>query len=866
MKKTVLFLACFSALILAGAEINLINNPEFKGYDDCLEGWNHNPMVFNGYIKRLPGAGPDKRTAVRIDFSRYHNLKQSGIKLVAGEKYRIGGWVRTKNFKSPFRVCGFVVSNQGWYTAAYSARFPVDTKGKWVKWERIVTMPKSSNGEYSFLIYGYQSTGVFELCNPFLIPLSEKGRKESRPMQDWRDQLKRVSPYYPLLSKVSAATGEIGFAVSSPVGADFTEYSCRVSYAPGTSKKYSAPKDFAFNRHGMAKTFLGKIPVGKGSVKAQLVHKKSGKVLYGNEYAVNAVTPLTAKGKWLNNFVFEIINAPLRTGKVQFTAADAGWYRVAFSRALPDVSASLDGKEIVKYRKGEASETMRYIERGEHSVVITGKGKIPAGTKLIVARVPETPYYPLFPSKAVEKKRGMNFYEGFFKYDIDFCRKYLWHNFNTCFSQGAFPLRSKADHALKAEMKDRGMVIFGCNGFPKAWWSMPAKMEENIRNTLHVKNGDGRTLDEAFPNSPIEIQLGLVDLGWNMQNYEKLVYLWQGVYTDKYFDYPAIHLPLIASMSNISQGRGKLLLETYARVTPTEKLMVEQLKRYPRQLEEVRYIPQAAERFIYFLGGYCLPGVYNTNCYPESDVKYFWDRYFHLLATHPACRGVGGVGGYSLRNSDEEMLRFFAALVRHYCIEGKTTLFSSQYGYKLNPGHLKDGDFREEFKYWKACAASENSLKAHKISGYGKNFQGRQSRDIASVGDTCALFTATGNKANILSQKITGLQKGKLYSIVFTTADPEDIAKPKLKRLPFVFKSELKGVKIIPEYSYDIRVPERWDKKNIKRKSRDIHTRKIVFKAEKETAEIIFSDAGAPAGQKRVLNFVSVRPYFGCEK
>ena len=90
MKKTVLFLACFSALILAGAEINLINNPEFKGYDDCLEGWNHNPMVFNGYIKRLPGAGPDKRTAVRIDFSRYHNLKQSGIKLVAGEKYRIG--------------------------------------------------------------------------------------------------------------------------------------------------------------------------------------------------------------------------------------------------------------------------------------------------------------------------------------------------------------------------------------------------------------------------------------------------------------------------------------------------------------------------------------------------------------------------------------------------------------------------------------------------------------------------------------------------------------------------------------------------------------------------------------------------------
>ena len=258
--------------------------------------------------------------------------------------------------------------------------------------------------------------------------------------------------------------------------------------------------------------------------------------------------------------------------------------------------------------------------------------------------------------------------------------------------------------------------------------------------------------------------------------------------------------------------------------------------------------------------------MYNTNCYPESDVKYFWDRYFHLLATHPACRGVGGVGGYSLRNSDEEMLRFFAALVRHYCIEGKTTLFSAQYGYKLNPGHLKDGDFREEFKYWKACAASENSLKAHKISGYGKNFQGRQSRDIAGVGDTCALFTATGNKANILSQKITGLQKGKLYSIVFTTADPEDIAKPKLKRLPFVFKSELKGVKIIPEYSYDIRVPERWDKKNIKRKSRDIHTRKIVFKAEKETAEIIFSDAGAPAGQKRVLNFVSVRPYFGCGK
>ena len=104
MFKLFVFVSLFVLCSLSGTEINLLANPEFKGHDDCLEGWNHNPMVFNGAIKRLPGEGPGKRTAIRIDFSRYGQLKQPQLKLAAGEKYRLGGWVRTKNFKSSFRA------------------------------------------------------------------------------------------------------------------------------------------------------------------------------------------------------------------------------------------------------------------------------------------------------------------------------------------------------------------------------------------------------------------------------------------------------------------------------------------------------------------------------------------------------------------------------------------------------------------------------------------------------------------------------------------------------------------------------------------------------------------------------------------
>ena len=174
---------------------------------------------------------------------------------------------------------------------------------------------------------------------------------------------------------------------------------------------------------------------------------------------------------------------------------------------------------------------------------------------------------------------------------------------------------------------------------------------------------------------------------------------------------------------------------------------------------------------------------------------------------------------------------------------------------------MKDGDFVEGLKHWKSVPAPDGSIKARTIPtlGTGAYAQGRRTKDLYGCGDTCAEFIAGSKGANKLSQVITGLTPGKLYSFFYVTAHPDDIVKPMRIDHKFVFNAVLSDVEIIPEKGYEYRNTTKWSKKS---QTRQIVFRKVIFRAKKDKATVTFTDEGAAPGQKRILNFVGVRPYF----
>ena len=68
MKKLIVALAVCGAVFTAAAQ-NLLLNPEFAGTSTNLGPWNKNSAVYNNEVTRLPGAGPDGKTAIKIDLA-----------------------------------------------------------------------------------------------------------------------------------------------------------------------------------------------------------------------------------------------------------------------------------------------------------------------------------------------------------------------------------------------------------------------------------------------------------------------------------------------------------------------------------------------------------------------------------------------------------------------------------------------------------------------------------------------------------------------------------------------------------------------------------------------------------------------------
>ncbi|HOG50907.1 MAG TPA: hypothetical protein PKY10_09970, partial [Lentisphaeria bacterium] len=733
----------------------------------------------------------------------------------------------------------------GWYKDVGTEPLPADCP-EWTLWQAEVTAPPSQrSGLYSFGVFATSATGELWVSDFFLLPVSEKAIAESRPAPVIHNN--RIIPVAPLLTQViSDDKAEIRFFHSMRIAEDLVE--ARVAITPVGADAAAFTGRFPV-QVGVITVRPGRLPLGRATLAIEIVRRDNGDIIAANTYTITVnAPPPPPPMRQLNNMVAELLAAPLANTIYSFVNPREGWIYISLEQSETTAQATLDdgAEPVVVFRPGEPFSTMRYLSMGEHRLTVAGAGS----GRIVIRAVPQLFLYPYF----VVPKTDLSI----FRYDLDFYRKHIFPNVNIIDAESNY-----TKEALP-ELAARGIKFIGSGGFPEATWRDADKMTANILDSWSVKTTVGRTLDELAANAPASVRTAYTQAMWNLVDLDKLIYTWV---CGGHLRSPTMHTDVFAAAANVSQGRGKILYETYIVTQPTLTEMEKYLDGFRKYVTDgAKLVEDPASKMMMIMTGLISHGRWNVYTFPEVDIKYFFDRYFHLLANAPEFQGLFGFGCYNIAHTDEETTRWITTIMRHYGIEGRRDLLSDTYGFTYLPGHLRNGDFRDGLDGWQATPAEDDAIVAETIPGYGFTHQHRR-RDslIKNIGDTAAVFTRSDKAPNHLSQTAVNLTQGKLYTLNFAVADLSDIREKAATHPQLLLHASMKQAEVIPDKSF----VHHWPTANRpKPQNVAIDSHRILFRALAPEVEITFSDwespaaAGAPAGQQQVLNFVSLRPYF----
>jgi hypothetical protein len=312
---------------------------------------------------------------------------------------------------------------------------------------------------------------------------------------------------------------------------------------------------------------------------------------------------------------------------------------------------------------------------------------------------------------------------------------------------------------------------------------------------------------------------------------------------------------LVATDSTIAWKR---YLKTQADVTAARSFLRQEL--VDNAWGYRKAVPDSLEHIDVCFGTFSAPNEFlNTN--PGVDYRTYLEMQFRLVANDPAFWGTYGLMSYLASYSDEETVRWVAALMRHYGIEGRTELLSND---PHDLPHMVNGDFAQGTQGWTIAPASPGSIRTGRKDKFGW-LQGRY--PPTPEGDTVLVLKRSGKEANVFSQKIKALTPGRLYSFRMFSADFDDMGKQETHALAVT----LDGVELIPRkcfthvghncYSHHAGPYNRENRAWF-----NYHWR--VFRAKSATATVTVSDwakpntPGGPIGQQIMCNFAHVRPYF----
>ena len=234
---------------------------------------------------------------------------------------------------------------------------------------------------------------------------------------------------------------------------------------------------------------------------------------------------------------------------------------------------------------------------------------------------------------------------------------------------------------------------------------------------------------------------------------------------------------------------------------------------------------------------------YSNDRFPDVSYKVLLDLQFHALANEPAFEGLGGIGFWSGHYIDEELMRFYAALFRHYCIEGNTERFTDD-PYQM--GHLANGGFEAGTDGWTLSPAADGMIEVVAAAAMPKPEVGERRGAYSPLpeGKSVLHTVRRGETANSISQTIRNLTPGRLYSVRVHNTSPEQDG----TALPVTIAPG--KAEVIAEKSLD----HVWQRGEV---HWNYHYR--VFRASAPETQLTISDS---APYEAYWDFVAVDPYF----
>lgn len=837
MKKLiclVVVFACFFAAAAVQDGENILYNGEFEADQTPFpEGWT---TRYPSNVRYSRSGGPNGEPSIAIFSETQTNynptVAQEGFVLVAGEKYKLSAYIRTKNFQS--KHGGIAVYNQAWMND-FGIKYLPETSD-WKKYEIEAECMKSENGRYYISLFAVRMQGEIEFADVKLIATSPKGLEGSSSISK-NAFAPRLVPIAPLLNKIPAHKPELSFQWFGRLEGGVDKYNVAISCNNKVLYKDTlTQKTFVASLKGL--------PLGKSVLTASVTAKDGGKEVYSAQFNITIIEkkPLdTSRVKRLNNLVSRLLLE--KSGKAEalygFVNPEDGWVLVNIvpAKASPALSVKVNGQEVIKSTT-DRLEAFRLLPRGEYELAVSGAE---GGFDIKVNAVPE-----LISWAPCEKSKvpGNGLYN--WEYNKKYCLK-AWTSFSTGrINEEAYP-----------ESKEMGLCwITNCMAVNLPDVDTFVKRIESNKAMQADSRQAGITCDELFfNNSNIDIYSKALKKYDNP--YNRLIYTWIVGKPGNL----GMHADFLSTCVNVSSGRGKLLIEAYCHTQANEaeakkyldNVMVQKILAFNNLVPGIN----ASTGFIF--GTFNQPAVISLEHMPDVDYKYYLDMQLNLLANHPAFDGIRTTGFWGTYHGEDEFQRWSFTLLRHYAVDGNTDMLSPEYGFTYNTGYVKNADFENGLKEWTLVPASKDSITTGERERFGYGSEARWGA-TAGIGDKFCVLKRQAGLPNIISQKATGLVPGRTYQFQYLAADYKDVQSGANNPKELGLSVTLEGADIVPELSF-LYIDKRAPGKNMDGHAR-VNLRRIVFKATKPEMLITFSDEKAAAGDEIAFNFVQLKPYY----
>jgi len=549
----------------------------------------------------------------------------------------------------------------------------------------------------------------------------------------------------------------------------------------------------------------------------------------------------------LNNLVTELASVSVDAASltIPFDNPRAGWVYIAITEDA-EASLFLDGAAeplaLRAYAAARMRESMRHLPAGPHRLRVENG----AGRRVVVRAVPEL-MYCYYPTKPHIQAYG--------PYTWEYLERHVLPHVNVLvtrsdvipevFQQWLREGRRWVSNASLPGLADKEPPS------PDAVYTAWAGNAGVLRPEF-----SGLIVDEFcdFSRGHFESwNTAVTRLHENAAFKDKRFYAW----CITLFDYK----PAAAFCESLFKRGDLFVWEQYFDEPANEKaLEKETLKPWRAKMRGWRKAYPGIERNMVMCLGYLSAPPETLNVNPAVDYHVFLERQLRTLAMAPEFDGLGGIMEYMADYADEESLRHAHALLRHYAIEGNTEPLNAD-PYVLP--HLQNGDFDSGLDGWEVEPASAGAVSAGKMDKYSW-LQGRYPE--IKRGNTFCRFRRAADKPNVIRQKLTDLEPGRLYSIKYIAANLSRLAEER----PAAFRLTIADAELAEPYAFEYVYPSCYSHEA------PPYTRdhpawftwgRVVIRPTGTTATLTIADwrsendAGAPAGEELAVNFVEVQPF-----